>query len=359
MFSEFEESLREQVPLAPFTTFGIGGPARYYAEAAGSHALEAGVRFARSRSLPLLILGGGSNVVISDDGFPGLVLRIAIRGIETTIEGDEVRLTAGGGEEWDPLVAHCVANNWAGFECLSGIPGRVGATPIQNVGAYGQETSETLVRVEAFDITGCETVAMSAQECEFGYRTSRFKTRDRDRFVIIRVTYLLKSGGKPAIRYPELERYLVANRITDPGLGDVREAVLAIRRRKAMVIEPADIDSRSVGSFFVNPVVTLEEMEQVVERARRFGVADAESMPAFPAPDERVKLSAGWLIERAGFNRGYTHGNVGISSKHSLAITNRGGGTALEVIELAEMIRARVLDRFGVHLTPEPVLVGF
>jgi UDP-N-acetylmuramate dehydrogenase len=354
----FEESLREKVPLAPFTTLGIGGPARYFAEAASERALAAGVRFARARALPLFILGGGSNIVVADGGWPGLVLRVAIRGIQTSVKGDEVTLTAGAGEEWDPLVALSVANDWAGLECLSGIPGRVGATPIQNVGAYGQDTSESLLRIEALDLETCEMVEMSAGQCEFGYRTSRFKTRDRDRFVITGVTYLLKSGGSPAVRYAELERYLAASGTGDPGLKEVREAVLAIRRRKAMVIDPADADSRSVGSFFVNPVIDREELPEIAERARRLAPSEV-AMPTFPAPENRVKLPAAWLIERAGFYRGFTHGNVGISSKHALAIVNRGGGNAREVIELADMIRARVLDCFGVRLTPEPLFIGF
>jgi UDP-N-acetylmuramate dehydrogenase len=353
----FEESLREQVPLAPFTTLGIGGPARFFAEATSAQSLADGVRFARERALPLFILGGGSNVVVADGGWPGLALRVAIRGIQTSVKGDEVILRAGAGEEWDPLVERAVANDWAGIECLSGIPGRVGATPIQNVGAYGQETSESLLRVEALDLETCEMVEMSAALCEFGYRTSRFKTRDRDRFVITGVTYLLRSGGNPAIRYAELERYLAANSKAAPGLKEVREAVLAIRRRKAMVIDPADTDSRSVGSFFVNPVVNREAMAEIAERARRLAPSDL-AMPTFPAPENRVKLPAAWLIERAGFYRGFTHGNVGISSKHALAIVNRGGGTAREVGELADMIRDRVLDIFGVHLTPEPIFIG-
>jgi UDP-N-acetylmuramate dehydrogenase len=353
----FEQSLKERVPLAPFTTLGIGGPARYFAEAASAQALVEGVRFARSRSLPLFVLGGGSNTVVADGGFPGLVLRVAIRGIDTSVTSDQVLIRAGAGEEWDTLVSLCVSNGWAGFECLSGIPGRVGATPIQNVGAYGQETSETLIRVEALDLQTFEMVDMSAGECEFGYRTSRFKTRDRDRFIITAVTYLLRPGGVPAIGYAELERHLAASGINDPALDDVRGAVLSIRRRKAMVIDPSDIDSRSVGSFFVNPVVTREEMDQVLERARRIA-SNAQAMPAFPAPGDRVKLSAAWLIERAGFDRGYRHGNVGISSKHALAIINLGGGTAREVIELSAAIRDRVLDVFGIPLAAEPVFIG-
>ena len=349
----FEQSLIENVPLAPMTTLGIGGAARYFAEITATSPLLAGVEWARSRNMPLFVLGGGSNIVVADGGFPGLVLRVSLCGVETRLDGDHVVITAGAGEEWDALVANCVARDWAGFECLSGIPGRVGATPIQNVGAYGQETSETLVSLEALDLVAGRLVDLSARDCEFGYRTSRFKTRDRGRFIITRVTYRLAVGGAPAVRYPELQRYLDDLKIDQPALGDVRDAVLTIRRRKAMVIDHQDIDSRSVGSFFVNPTVTPNEFEAIKQGSDRAG------LPAFPASDGRVKLSAAWLIERAGIKRGYTHGNVGTSTKHALAIINRGGCTAAEVVELKELIQKRVLAEFGVDLTPEPVFVGF
>jgi UDP-N-acetylmuramate dehydrogenase len=349
----FEGSLRENVPLAPMTTLGIGGAARYFADVATTGALKAGIEWARSRSLPLFVLGGGSNLVVADSGFAGLVLRISIRGIETRDSGDQVLVTAGAGEEWDPLVARCVANNWAGFECLSGIPGRVGATPIQNVGAYGQETSETLTSLQAFDLVTGNVVDLNAVECEFGYRTSRFKTRDRNRFVIARVTYRLTVNGKPAVRYPELQRYLAERGVNDPSLLDVRDAVLTIRRRKAMVIDPDDADSRSAGSFFVNPVVTPDELERIKQRHA------CDDLPVFPVSADRVKLSAAWLIERAGISRGYIHQNVGTSTKHALAIVNRGGGTAREIIELKELIQRRVLDCFDIALATEPVFIGF
>src|SRR6185436_2750523 len=266
----FEQSLRENVPLAPMTTLGIGGPARYFGDITDTEALLAGVDSARTRGIPMFVLGGGSNIVVADTGFAGLVLRVCIRGIETKLEGDHIELTAGAGEEWDPLVAHSVANNWAGLECLSGIPGRVGATPIQNVGAYGQDTSETLIWVEAFDLNIRKLVRLSAADCEFGYRTSRFKTRDRDRFIITRVSYRLRVGGEPAIRYPELQRYLAELKTSIPTPTDVRESVLAIRRRKAMVIDANDPDSMSVGSFFVNPTLKPEQFEQMKSQAARF-----------------------------------------------------------------------------------------
>lgn len=340
------------------TTLGVGGRARYFAEAASNEELIAGVEWARSQSLPLFVLGGGSNIIVSDSGFDGLVLRVAIGGIEIRVEDDHAIVTAGAGVEWDALVRMCVANNWAGFECLSGIPGRVGATPIQNVGAYGQETSETLTSLEAFDATTSEIVRMTADQCEFGYRASRFKSRDRNRFIITRVTYRLTVNGKPAIRYNELQKYLEDSGARNPSLAEAREAVIAIRRRKAMVIDSNDADSRSVGSFFVNPIVTLKEFERVKQRAAKF-IAAGEEMPAFPTSDGRVKLSAAWLIERAGIHRGYVYGNAGTSTKHALAIINRGGATAREVIELKNLIQSRVMDAFGVALAPEPVFVGF
>lgn len=355
---EFEESLSENVPLAPMTTLGIGGPARYFAEAATTGALLAGVEWARSRGVSLFVLGGGSNIVVADGGFPGLVLRVSIRGVETHFDGSDVVIAAGAGEEWDALVAHCVSRSWSGFECLSGIPGRVGATPIQNVGAYGQETSESLVSVEALDLVTGRLVDLSASDCEFGYRTSRFKTRDRGRFIITRVTYRLAVNGEPLVRYPELQRYLAERGVNQPAPSDVREAVLAIRRRKAMVIDPGDPDSRSVGSFFVNPTVTRGELEAIKQRLATLG-AGSEDLTVFPVSDGRVKLSAAWLIERAGVERGYTYGNVGTSTKHALAIINRGGGTSGEVVGLKEVIQKRVLEEFGLELTPEPVFVGF
>jgi len=353
--SEFEPSLKEHVPLAPFTTLGIGGPARYFAEVATTGALTTGVEWARARSIPLFVLGGGSNIVVADEGFPGLVLKVSIKGIETQLDGRYVFVTAGAGEDWDNLVALAVARNWAGFECLSGIPGRVGATPIQNVGAYGQDISETLVSLEAFDISAGRWLELSAEECEFDYRTSRFKTRDRQRFIITGVKYRLVVGGAPAIRYPELQRHLEGlEQIT---LQRVRETVLTIRRQKAMVINPSDSDSKSVGSFFVNPVVPIEECEGIKARLALSG--SHKDLPSFPASNGRVKLSAAWLIESAGMKRGYVYGNVGTSTKHALAIINRGSGTAREVIELKELIQRRVFDAFGITLVSEPVFVGF
>jgi UDP-N-acetylmuramate dehydrogenase len=351
---EFEQSLKANTPLAPFTTLGIGGPAKYFAEIKSSGALAAGVEWARAQNLPLFVLGGGSNIVVADDGFPGLVLHVCIYGVETHFEDGSVLIAAGAGEDWDGLVGLTVAKNWAGFECLSGIPGRVGATPIQNVGAYGQEISESLVSLEALDVQASQLVELSASDCDFEYRSSRFKTRDHRRFIITWVKYRLALDGVPAIRYPELHRHL--SDLEQVTLQQVRETVLTIRRQKAMVIDPSDPDSRSVGSFFVNPIIGNEQFEELKKILASGG---DEDLPSFPAPNGCVKLSAAWLIEKAGIKRGYVYGNVGTSTKHALAIINRGGGTAREVSELREMIQRRVFDRFGITLTPEPVFVGF
>ncbi len=354
---EFKKSILENVPLAEFTTLRIGGAAKYFIEATTNEMLASAVLWAKSRQLPWFILGGGSNIVIADEGFAGLVIHLSICGIESRLENHQAIVKAGAGVEWDWFVAMCVANHWAGVECLSGIPGRVGATPIQNVGAYGQEVSETMIALEAFDTKTHRLVEMLASECEFGYRTSRFKLKDRHRFIVTNVTYQLRVNGKPAIRYADLQSYFAEQIITNASLAQVREAVIRIRRRKAMVIDENDTDSRSVGSFFVNPVVTREEFEKIKQRASTI-IPNLEEMPAFAVANNRLKLSAAWLIESAGIRRGFVYGNVGTSTKHALAIINRGGGTAREVVELCDLIKARVMGRFGIALTPEPIFVG-
>jgi UDP-N-acetylmuramate dehydrogenase len=346
----------ERVLLAPLTTLGVGGPARYFASATSCQQLILCVEWARERHLPILIMGRGSNLLISDDGFPGLALKIEINSLQIETQKDCVIVRAGAGLDWDHLVSECIARGWAGIECLSGIPGSVGATPIQNVGAYGQEVSQTIVSVRALELETNDIVEFSADQCHFGYRTSRFKARDRDRFAIIEVAYRLEPGGQPTIRYAELEQYLAEGGCRAPSLDDVRRAVLAIRRRKAMVIDPSDPDSRSAGSFFINPVLTTAEFEDLQGRARRLGF---ERVPVFAAPDGLVKVPAAWLIERAGFERGYRRGGAGISTKHALAIVNLGRGTAREIFELARQIKSRVMDAFGIELRPEPTLVGF
>jgi UDP-N-acetylmuramate dehydrogenase len=351
--------LAESVPLAGLSTLGVGGPARYYVGAASVESVAEAASWARAEGRPLLFLGGGSNLVVSDEGFPGLVVHLQIRGVQAVPADGAVDLTAGAGEPWDSLVGRAVSEGWAGVECLSGIPGLVGATPMQNVGAYGQDVSETITRVRVLDLRSGEVDDLDREECRFGYRDSRFKREDRGRYVVLGVTYRLRPGGPPSIRYADLERHLAAQGIGAPTLADTRRAVLDVRRRKSMVIDPGDPNRRSVGSFFMNPVVPTAEAERIEAALRADGtLATSEKMPAFPAADGRTKLSAAWLIERSGLRRGHRRGNAAISTHHTLAIVNCGSATAQEVVALAREIRERVRGRFGITLTPEPVFVG-
>ena len=327
--------------LAELTTLRLGGPAGRLVEAVTEAEVVEAARDAA------LIMAGGSNVVVSDGGVPGTVLRIATRGIER----DGERLTVAAGEDWDALVERCVADGLHGFECLSGIPGSVGATPIQNVGAYGQEVAETVESVRVYDRETGRVEDMPAAACGFVYRGSVFKYRDRR--VVLSVTFRMREAAESGpLRYAELARALGVPVGAGAPLADVREAVLALRRRKGMVIDPADPDSVSAGSFFTNPVLEHEAYEALARRAA------PGHPPAWPEPDGRVKTSAAWLIEQAGFRRGYGNGRVGISAKHTLALVNRGGATTAELMALAREIAAGVRERFGVALHPEPVLVG-
>jgi UDP-N-acetylmuramate dehydrogenase len=335
--------------LADFTTLRLGGPAGRLVEAADEAAIVDAVRAADADGTPLLVLAGGSNLVVADTGFPGTVLRIASRGVAE--EGD--RLTVAAGEPWDPFVARCVAAGRAGVECLAGIPGSVGATPIQNVGAYGQEVADTIVSVRVYDRAHTRVEELPAADCGFRYRSSVFK-RTPGRWVVLAVTYALpRQAASRPIRYAELARALgVAEGETAP-LAAVRDAVLALRRRKGMVLDPGDPDTVSAGSFFTNPVLDAAAFAAL---ERRF---DGMRVPRFPQPDGTVKTSAAWLIERAGFARGYGDPRtVAISSKHTLALTNRGEGSTEQLVALAREIAAGVRERFGVELEPEPVFVG-
>ncbi len=343
------------MPLGPLTTLGVGGPARWLVEAADEATVRAAWQWARHRGVPFHVLGGGSNLVVADDGVPGLVVRIGLRGVETRPARGAVEVTAAAGEPWDPLVASVVARGWAGLECLSGIPGLVGATPIQNVGAYGQEVSETLVDLRALDTRSGRVVTLARRQCRFRYRDSLFRSREPGRYVVLAVRYRLRPGGPPGIRYAELERALEARGVSRPALADVRQAVLAIRRAKAMVIDPADAadpDRRSCGSFFTNPVVTPAQAAKVEM------LTQDPSMPRWPQPDGGVKLAAAWLIERAGFRRGHRAGPVGLSTRHALAIVAHEGCRAADVVAFARQIQEAVETRFGVRLTPEPVFWG-
>jgi UDP-N-acetylmuramate dehydrogenase len=349
--------LQEHVELAPLTTFQIGGPARYFVEAASAGEVEEAVNFSRSRDLPLFVLGGGSNLLVSDAGWSGLAIKIVTRGIERRAGTDDegrVLFDVGAGEPWDRFVSHSVLAHCAGVECLSGIPGSVGGTPVQNVGAYGQEVAETIESVEVFDRKDNQVRELCNEACGFGYRSSLFNTTERDRFIILRVTYALIPGGKPRLAYADLKRHF-EGRETPPNLAETREAVRHIRALKGMLITPGDPDSRSAGSFFKNPVLTVEQHEALRARAGAKGF----TVPIYPALDKNKKVSAAWLVEKSGFARGYGFGHVGISSKHALAIVNRGGATASEVVALKDQVQQRVEEIWGVRLEPEPVMVGF
>ena len=346
--------LREGVPLAPLTTLDLGGPARWFFEARTRPELVQVLRWAAEHGLVVAVLGGGSNLVVADRGFPGLVVRVALRGLVAQAGGGKVRLSVAAGEPWDWVVKRSVAEDLAGLECLSGIPGTAGATPIQNVGAYGQEVAEVVEEVRVLDrATLCEAT-LGAVECGFGYRSSLFRTQP-ERFVVLAVTFGLRPGGPPALRYEELER-AVRRKGPRVDLGGVREAVLGLRRAKSMVVEPDDPNRRSAGSFFTNPVVSPEEADEVARRALALAVGEPRR---FPTDGGLVKLAAAWLVEHAGFSRGLRRGAVGLSSRHTLALVHHGGGTTAELLALAREIRAGVEERFGVRLTPEPVFLGF
>jgi UDP-N-acetylmuramate dehydrogenase len=350
-----ESRIEANVPLAPRTTIGVGGPARWFTSAVDEDGLREALAWRRANDLELFVLGGGSNIVVSDRGFDGMVIEVGLRGIHCTERNGGVLLRVGAGEQWDDVVDYAVTRGLAGIECLSGIPGRVGAAPIQNVGAYGQEVAETIVRVDAMSRDSGETVAFSGETCGFGYRDSVFKRAEKDRWIVTAVTFSLDRNRPPAIRYRELERALVD--APEPTLAAVRQAVLRLRRAKGMVIDPLDPDSRSVGSFFVNPVVEDSTLDRLAHLAKEQGI-DLETIPRFPAGGG-TKLSAAWLIEHAGFAKGTRRGSAAISSKHALAIINPGEATASSIRELADEIRESVRVRFGVFLEPEPAFVGW
>jgi UDP-N-acetylmuramate dehydrogenase len=340
--------LLENVSLAEATTLGTGGDARYWVDVEDEPELEAALGWAQERALPVQILGGGSNLVCADSGFDGLVVRLGLRGVSERVVGSRVELRAGAGEPWDPLVERAVASDLAGIECLSGIPGRVGATPIQNVGAYGQDVSQTLSRVRCFDRRERRFVEFDNADCELSYRDSRFKRRDEGRFVVTQVTFALTRNGAPRVDYGDL-----ATRVgPQPTLHAVRQAVLTARREKAMLADPDDVDGRSCGSFFVNPVLTEEAFQRL-----RTTAAPAQ-VPHYPEPNGRIKVPAGWLIEASGLRKGQRLGGAGISSKHALCIVAHPGAKSEDVHALASLVKRTVQERLGVTLEAEPRFVG-
>ena len=320
-------SVREYVPLAPFTTLGVGGPARYFIRADSENTVLEASGFANDKGLPLLVLGGGSNLLISDEGFPGVVMRIEIRGLEWRDDGQRVRLISGAGEDWDEVVAQCVGRGLYGVECLSGIPGSVGGTPVQNVGAYGQEVSETLLRVRVYDRQAGTTLDLDHAQCGFSYRTSIFNTTASGRYVVMEVEYALPRTGNSSLTYADVKNELAE--VPSPTLLQVRDAVLRIRARKAMVLSAGDPDCRSAGSFFKNPIIGSEKLAEIETTA-------GEKPPRYPAAGGMVKTAAAWLIERAGISRGFSMGRAGVSTKHTLALINKGGATAQDIDHAGE-----------------------
>jgi UDP-N-acetylmuramate dehydrogenase len=347
---------QENILLAPLTTLEVGGPARYFLDARSQQEVVDAVAYASERRWPLFVLGGGSNLVVADAGWPGLVLKMGLPGIDGESTGGNTLFSVGAGENWDHFVAHAVSKNCAGLECLSGIPGTVGGTPVQNVGAYGQEVSQTIIGVRVLEIATGTVSELDKAACGFAYRTSVFNTTKRGQHIVLRVSYRLKNNGQPILEYADLRNCFSASRVS-PTLLEVREAVRRIRQSKAMLLVAGDEDCRSAGSFFKNPLVDAREVTRVTELAER--IVPGKIVPQYPATNGQVKLAAAWLVEQAGFYKGYSRGPVGISRKHSLALVNRGGATAKDIMSLKDEVVARVLEVWGVNLHPEPVFVGF
>ena len=341
------------VPLASLSTMAVGGPARWLVAASTESDVIDALAWARDRAVAVQVLGGGSNVVIADRGFDGLAIHVDVRGTTRDSDGSQVTVRVGAGEPWDPFVDDMVNDHLGGLECLSGIPGRVGGTPVQNVGAYGQDVSSTITRVHTIDRAAQASRLFDSVECGFGYRTSRFKHADADRYIVVGVEFSLRRDAAPTLAYADVVAFFDRSGISNPSLRQVRDAVLTIRRRKGMVIEPGNLANRSCGSFFVNPVVRLEALQ----RAR--DVAGTEDVPHYVVDDSSVKLPAAWLIERSGFPKGTTRGPVGVSPFQAQAIINHGGASAADVLALAGDIKRAVWNIFGISIVPEPVLIGF
>lgn len=350
--------IHEHVPLAPLTTLGVGGPARFFVSVSSQEDLIEAVRFADERSLPLFILVGGSNVVIGDEGFFGLVIRMEMGGIEATVDGDHALVRAGAGESWDGLVEYCVRWGFSGLECLSGIPGSVGAAPVQNIGAYGVSVAPFIYQVDVFDRTSKEMSALSSHECAFAYRDSIFKHPEGSSFIITHVTFrLLRSSFGAVPQYHDL-RAQFGTEIQAP-ITDLRNVIVEIRAQKGMVVLPGYERFKSAGSFFKNPVVSQRQCMDI-EKALTEYPDGACTPPWFWAQkDGQVKIAAACLLEASGFPKGYREGSVGISPKHALAIINCGDARASDVVAFAEKIQQRVLQQFGIRLEPEAQYIGF
>jgi UDP-N-acetylmuramate dehydrogenase len=345
--------VQEQVSLAPYTTFRIGGPARYFCEVTSETELFEAIQFASRHNLKIFVLGGGSNLLVGDEGFDGLVIHIAIHDpIESVADGRFVNYTATAGTDWNAFVLHVCEQGIGGVECLAGIPGSVGGTPVQNVGAYGQEVASTITTVRAFDLEAMAFVTLSHDQCGFAYRRSIFNSTHRGRYIVTAVTYRFDREARPNLAYADLERHFAAWDTANSIMPlDVYYAVCTIRHGKGMLIVEGEADCRSAGSFFKNPIVASSALTQIAANLKMA----ASEVPHWPAADGQIKLPAAWLLEKSGFTKGFVLGHAGISSRHTLALINRGDATAADMIALRDKIRAEVQARFGIQLEQEPV----
>ena len=343
-------AIERDVALAPLTSFNLGGKARYFVNVRTEPDLIDALRWARTERVPVAILGGGSNVIVPDEGFGGLVVRIALQGLRC---GEHGQVEAQAGVPWEQVVDEALGRNWAGIECLSGIPGSVGATPIQNVGAYGQQVSEVITAVRVLRTESLTFEELSPASCGFSYRDSHFKRRPGV-WIVCAVAFQLRPGGEPTLCYPELQR-------TAPDsatLEQVRRAVRSLRRQKSMLLDPTDPNRRSAGSFFLNPILSAAKVERLIEQAVADGItSSADEVPRYSVGEGRLKVAAGWLIEKAGFDKGLRRGPVGLSSHHALALVHHGGGSTAELLAFAGEVQSRVQERFGIRLEREPTLL--
>jgi UDP-N-acetylmuramate dehydrogenase len=344
--------IQKDVLLAPYTTFRIGGPARFFCEIASEADLLDAIEFARQRSLPTFVLGGGSNLLVSDSGFDGLVLHIAIdQPIQEIATGHIIDYTVTAGTDWNSFVLKVCEQGISGVECLAGIPGSVGGTPVQNVGAYGQEVADTITTVRALDLEANTFVDLSREQCGFAYRRSIFNTTHRNRYIVTAVTFRFDHKAKPNLTYADLKRHFAGE---TPNPLDVYHAVRAIRHGKGMLIVEGEPDCRSAGSFFKNPIVPKSRLTSIAATLS----LPPDKVPHWPADNGQIKLPAAWLLEHAGFPKGFTAGNAGISSRHTLALINRGNATAADIAHLRDTIQQQVKARFNIQLEQEPVQLG-
>jgi len=346
-------TIQENVPLAPYTTLGVGGPARWFVRVTSQHQLLEAVTFARTRNLPIFVLGGGSNLLVSDAGFNGLVLHAVFTG-HSVIDFATTSVPVAAGMVWDDFVLSVCKQGISGIECLAGIPGLVGGSPIQNIGAYGQEVASTIRSVTALDLDTLSFVTLDRDACRFAYRSSIFNTTHRSRYIVTAVEFHFDLAAKPDLTYADLARHFAGTTTPPTPLG-IYHAVRAIRARKGMLLVEGDPDSHSAGSFFKNPIV---EQPAIAQIAATLNIPPTE-IPHWPASEGKIKLPAAWLVERAGFHKGFHMGRAGISTKHTLALVNLGGATAAEIIALRNAVLQKVEERFAIPLEQEPVLLGF